>query len=218
MDTKNSLTNGPLVWHDYHNSCNVQDIAPIFLKERGCRQIQKKVYSSLMSLWPLPMRVVLLALVLVAFCSVFPFFIFVPSFSEWCGDNTRGPPVWGPAQHCRRVPSQPVLHTSLPWSQGQPGPSGWVGWGGAVLDQRHEEADREPGEHGRARAIGPVSFTLSLKICYRLVADLLSPQNHRWVLMCPFRNILHLTSTCLYVSIRSQRYVIKNSMILLQTS
>lgn len=126
-----------------------------------------------------------------------PLFIFVHSFSEWCGDNTRGPPVWGPAQHCRWVPGQPVLHAGLPWSQGQPGPSGWVGWGGAVLDPRHEEADWEPGEHGRARAIGPVSFALSLKICCRLAADLLlvyhsskSPQNHRWVFYDSTANFL----------------------------
>lgn len=94
-------------------------------------------------------------------CHDFLLLSFTLSFGERCGDNTWGPPVWGSAQHCRRVPGRAVLHAGLPWSQKQLGPGGRVSGGSTVLDQRHEEADWEPGKHGRARATGPVSICSS---------------------------------------------------------
>lgn len=81
------------------------------------------------------------------------------SFREWRGGNSRGPPVWGPAKHRWWVPSWSMFHPGLPQPQREPGPRGWVSWGSTVLDQRHQEAGGESGEHGGAGETRPVSFT-----------------------------------------------------------
>lgn len=192
--------------------------APNFLKELGCRQIQKEVSSSLMRLWSLPMRVVLLALVLVAFCSVFhSLSLCTVSVSdvETIREGHQSEVLLSiadefPADRCFTLVFRGRRGNLDLVAESAEEAQSWIRGMRKLIENLENMGERE--------RLDQYLLLRVWRCCWPTVCLPFSPQNHRWVLMCPFRNILHLMSTCLYVNIQSQRYIIKNCMILLQTS